>query len=134
PLPVVLAFNGGGSNTCQMERYTRFNCLAAKAGFLVVYPEALEGNWNDGRGIDTVRSRQDNIDDVTFLRAIVDRIGKEYRIHRSRVFCTGISSDAFMSHRLATEASDLIAAIATVVGAWHQRWRRSSNPINRSRS
>ena len=46
PLPVVLAFHGGGSNARQMERYTRFNDLAAKEGFLVGYPEAVDGNWN----------------------------------------------------------------------------------------
>jgi len=116
PLQVVLAFHGGGSNARQMERYTRFNDLAAKAGFLVVYPEAVEGNWNDGRGIEGVRAQQDNTDDVKFVRLIVDRISKEHRIDRSRVFCTGISNGAIMAHRLATEASDLIAAIAPVVG------------------
>jgi len=36
PLPVVLALHGGGSNARPMERYTRFNDLAAKEGFLVV--------------------------------------------------------------------------------------------------
>ena len=56
PLPAVLAFHGGGSNARQMEQYTRFNDLAAKAGFLVVYPEAVDGNWNDGRGIEGVRA------------------------------------------------------------------------------
>ena len=116
PLPVVLAFHGGGSNARQMERYTRLNDLAAKEGFLVVYPEAVEGNWNDGRGIAGVRAQQENIDDVKFVRHIVDRISKVYKIGRSRVFCTGISNGAFMSHRLATEASDLITAIAPVVG------------------
>ena len=53
---------------------------------------------------------------MKFVRTIVDRISREHRIDRSRVFCTGISNGAFMSHRLATEASDLIAAIAPVVG------------------
>jgi poly(3-hydroxybutyrate) depolymerase len=33
PLLVVLALHGGGSNARQMERYTRFNDLAAKEGF-----------------------------------------------------------------------------------------------------
>jgi poly(3-hydroxybutyrate) depolymerase len=116
PLPVVLALHGGGSNARQMERYTRFNDLAAREGFLVVYPEAVEGNWNDGRGIAGVRSQQENNDDVKFVRLIVDRISKVYKIDRSRVFCTGISNGAFMSHRMGTEASDLIAAIAPVVG------------------
>jgi polyhydroxybutyrate depolymerase len=116
PLPVVLALHGGGSDARQMERYTRFNPLAAKEGFLGVYPEAVEGNWNDGRGIAGVRAQQENIDHVKFVRTIVDRLSREHKIDRSRVFCTGISNGAFMSHHLATEASDLIAAIAPVVG------------------
>jgi len=92
PLPVLLALHGGGSNARQMERYTRFNDLAAKEGFLVVYPEAVDGNWNDGRGIEGVKAQQDNIDDVKFVRTIVDRLNKIHTIDRSRVFCTGISN------------------------------------------
>ena len=69
PLPVVLALHGGGGNSQQMERYTKFNNLAAKEGFLVVYPEAVDGNWNDGRGIEGVRAQQENIDDVKFVRS-----------------------------------------------------------------
>jgi pimeloyl-ACP methyl ester carboxylesterase len=115
-LPVDLAFHGAGSSARQMERYTRFNDLAAKEGFLVVYPEAVDGNWNNGRGIEGVRAQQENIDDVKFARLIVDRLSEVYKIDRSRIYCTGISNGAFMSRRLATEASDLIAAIALVVG------------------
>ena len=130
PLPVVLAFHGGGGNARQMERYTRFNDLAAKEGFLVVYPEAVDGNWNDGRGIAGVRAQQENIDDVKFVRLIVDRISKEHKIDRSRVFSTGISNGAFMSHRLATEASDLIAAIAPVVGGMAPAMAKKFHPAH----
>ena len=128
PLPVVLALHGGGSNARQMERYTRFSDLAAKEGFLVVYPEAVDGNWNDGRGIEGVRAQQENFDDVKFVRTIVDRISKDLKIDRSRVFCTGISNGAFMSHRLATEASDLIAAIAPVVGGMAPAMAKQFHP------
>lgn len=60
-LPVILAFHGGGSNARQMERYTRFNHLAAKENFLVVYPEAVEcysrplTDNSNGRQVDYVR-------------------------------------------------------------------------------
>ncbi len=128
PLPMVLALHGGGSNARQMERYTRFNDLAAKEGFLVVYPEAVDGNWNDGRGIEGVRSQQENIDDVKFVRTILDRISKVHRIDRSRIYSTGISNGAFMSHRLATEASDLITAIAPVVGGMAPSMAKKFHP------
>jgi len=128
PLPMVLALHGGGSNARQMERYTRFNDLAAKEGFLVVYPEAVDGNWNDGRGIEGVRAQQENIDDVKFVRTILDCMSKEHKIDRSRVFCTGISNGAFMSHRLATEASDVITAIAPVVGGMAPAMAKKFHP------
>jgi len=48
PAPVVLAFHGGGSGR-GMERFTGFSRLADREGFIVVYPDAVEGNWVDGR-------------------------------------------------------------------------------------
>ena len=53
-----------------MERNTRVNDLAAKEGFLDVHPEAVEGNWNDGRGMPGVRAQQENIDDVKFVTTV----------------------------------------------------------------
>lgn len=116
PLPLVLAFHGGGGDPRQMEHYTRFDELAEKEGFVVVYPAGVGGNWNDGRGVAFMRAQRENVDDVKFVRAIVDDVARECPIDRARVFATGISNGAFMSHRLAAEASDTVAAVAPVVG------------------
>jgi polyhydroxybutyrate depolymerase len=116
PAPLVLVLHGGGSNADQMERYTRFDEPAERDGFIVVYPESIDGNWNDGRGASAIRAQRDHIDDVKFLRAVVDDAAREHAIDRSRVFATGISNGAMMSHRLAAEAADLVAGIAPVVG------------------
>ena len=53
---------------------------------------------------------------MKFIRAAVDQTTKDFPIDRSRVFATGISNGAIMSHRLAAEASDVFAAVATVAG------------------
>jgi len=116
PFPLVLAFHGGGGKPIQMERYSRFNALAEKEKFVVAYPEAVDGNWNDGRGVQFVRAQRDNIDDVKFVRMVIEDIGKQCQLDTSRVFATGISNGAFISHRLAAEASDVITAVAPVVG------------------
>ncbi len=116
PLPLVLAFHGGGGKARQMERSSRFNLVAKKEKFIVAYPEAVDGNWNDGRGVQFIRSQRDDIDDVEFVRTIIDDIAKHQDVDRSKVFATGISNGAFLSHRLAAEASDVIAAVAPVVG------------------
>ena len=91
--------------------------LARSEKFIVVYPMGVGGNWNDGRGSKFIRAQKEGVDDVKFIRTLVDVLAEKYPINRSRIFSTGISNGAFMSHRLAAEASDLVAAIAPVVGS-----------------
>ncbi len=116
PLPVVVMLHGGGGSAAQMERYSKFDDSAQRDGFLVIYPEAVDGNWNDGRGMDFIRAQRENIDDVKFIRACIDEVAKDHKLDRSRIFATGISNGGLMSHRLAAEASDLVAGIAPVSG------------------
>jgi polyhydroxybutyrate depolymerase len=116
PAPLVIAVHGGGGRAATMQWLSRLNDLADREGFIVAYPEAVDGYWNDGRGVEAMRSHRENIDDVRLLRTVVDDIAANHKIDRSRVFATGISNGGFMSHRLAAEASDLVAAIAPVVG------------------
>ena len=71
---------------------------------------------------------RENVDDVKFLRQVVDTIGQEHQLDRSRIFSTGISNGAFMSHRLAAEASDLVAGIAPLVGGLPLSLAEKFNP------
>src|SRR4029078_1797632 len=73
---------------------------------------------------------RENIDDVKFVRLVVDRIRKEQTLDRSRVFSTGISNGGVMSHRLAVEASDVIAAIAPVVGGTAPAMAKKFHPAH----
>jgi polyhydroxybutyrate depolymerase len=116
PMPVVIVLHAGGGSARRMERHTGFNELAAKEGFVVIYPESIGGNWNDGRGCSSIRAQRENIDDVKFVRLLVHEVAKQHNIDHDRVFATGASNGAMLSHRLAAEASDLICAIAPVVG------------------
>lgn len=117
PLPLVFVLHGGGSGTSrQLERFTKFNDLAQREGFITCYPDGYEGNWNDGRGVSFIKAHSENVDDVKFFRAMVNQVSKESNVDRSRIFATGISNGGFMSHRLAAEASDVFSAVAPIVG------------------
>jgi polyhydroxybutyrate depolymerase len=115
-IPVVLAFHGGGGSPRQMEQHTGFDDVAEREGFMLAYPESVGSNWNDGRGEAFILAQRDNINDVGFVRRLLDDLADEHKIDRRRVFATGISNGAAMSHRIAAEASDVIAGIAPVVG------------------
>jgi polyhydroxybutyrate depolymerase len=70
--------------------------------------------WNSGQLREG--SPRTAIDDVAFLRALVDHLGARAPIDRRRVFATGHSNGAGMCWRVAAEAADLVVAVAPVCG------------------
>jgi polyhydroxybutyrate depolymerase len=107
PAPLVLVFHGGGGHDWNMPGFTHFDDLADQEGFVVAYPDALDRNWNDSRGVATA-------DDVGFTRALIADVSRAHSIDPHRVYATGISNGGFFSNRLACDAADRIAAIASV--------------------
>ena len=118
--PLVIALHGRGGNGESMILVTKkgFDRLADKDGFIVVYPDGIELNWNDGRMDEEAndRAHKRNIDDVGFISDLIDSMIKNYNTDPKRVYVTGISNGAIMSYRLACELSDKITAIAPVDG------------------
>ncbi len=110
-LPLVLFFHGGKSKAEGMDRLTGFNAEADENNFVIVYPKGIDERWNDGRGSELATA-----DDVGFVRALIDQLVQNDRIDPARVYATGISNGAILSHCLACELSDKITAIASVAG------------------
>ena len=116
PVPLVLAFHGTGGTGLGMETVTGLSALSDRHGFLVAYPDAVEKCWNDGRGLARPRSHRENVDDAGFVATLVGEIRRARGVDPGRVYATGISNGAIFAHRLASERSDLVAAIAPVAG------------------
>jgi polyhydroxybutyrate depolymerase len=117
--PVVLAFHGGGSNAEAMIGFSGLNETAEREGFLVVYPNgagrvARARTWNGGNCCGYAQRHM--IDDVKFVRLLLDDMKQATPFDEHRVYATGISNGAMMCYRLASELSDRIAAIAPVGG------------------
>jgi polyhydroxybutyrate depolymerase len=111
PLPVVLAFHGGGGQGRRMAGLTGLDPLADRRGFIVAYPDGIDRHWNDGRS--TIKRKTD---DVGFVAALLDEFERSYKIDRARVYATGISNGAMFSERLGCDLAGRIAAIAPVAG------------------
>lgn len=101
-LPLLFHLHGGGGTAKSNIGLTfgRFNDLADRDGFILVYPQAVEKNWNDGRQSDLVKAWKENIDDVGFIVAIIEKLKQQYSIDTERIFTTGMSNGGFMSSRL----------------------------------
>ena len=111
-IPLVLAFHFYGGSARMMEWLTRFNQIADEEGFIVVYPEGYKSSWADGSGL--FPADLDYIDDVAFTLALIDELKNQYNLDETRIYATGFSNGGFFVQRLACEATEHIAAIATV--------------------
>ncbi len=115
PLPVVFLFHGGGGRGENMAAIG-FREMVARENFLAVYPTGWKNNWNDGRSAARIAAQQEGVDDVKFVRVIVDELATRCQIDRSRIFATGVSNGGIFCHYLAAQAADLFAAIVPVIG------------------
>ncbi|MFH2012885.1 MAG: PHB depolymerase family esterase [Pseudomonadota bacterium] len=127
-IPVVIMLHGGGGNAKISIWQTGWTEKADKAGFMVVFPNAMLRDpsqrsrflknpqlWNDGSG--RFYTDQKVPDDVRFISAMLDDLSDRFSFDRKRVFVTGFSNGASMSFRIGAELSNRIAAIAPVAGA-----------------
>jgi len=108
--PLVLDFHGNGSSGMQAQSGSGWQQKADREGFIVAFPDGVGNGWNVGNCCG--RALSEKIDDVGFARAIVAAVSGATCIDPKRVYATGISNGAGLSHRLACEAADVFAAIA----------------------
>lgn len=112
-IPVVYFLHGLGDNITRLDNEFHFQQIADQIGWAIVVPQALnEGYgtmWNAGLTASTTN-------DSGFLMALLDSLAEPYRFDLDSVFFTGFSMGGFMTHRMAIEHGDRIAACAPVSG------------------
>ncbi|MFN0248429.1 MAG: alpha/beta hydrolase family esterase [Kofleriaceae bacterium] len=127
PRPIMFVLHGGFGTAEQIQtRQAGFDPIAEREGAIVVYPNGIAANesatnplvraqtWNGGACCGPAVT--ENVDDVGFLTAVLDRVEAEACVDKRRVFFTGMSNGGIMSYRMACEAADRVTAIAPVAG------------------
>jgi polyhydroxybutyrate depolymerase len=128
--PLLFHLHGGGGTGQGTPGLTfgRFNELADEHGFIVVYPNAIEKNWNDGRPLEEVRAWEQDIDDVGFILNIIERIQNEYSIDKNRIFTTGMSNGGFMSSRLICDRPEVFKGAAVLTASISEEYFTKCTP------
>ncbi len=124
---LVIALHGSGGNGFGMEIGTGFSRLADKDGFAVVYPDGLFES-NDGQ-TNWAYFFNDFTDDVGFFRQLIDALRSRVQPDPKKIYVTGLSSGALMSHRLGVQLADLVAGIGVVEGALFDNASVNSPPV-----
>ena len=125
PTPLLIAFHGGGGDGEGMERLTHMDDVSDSAGFIAVYPDGIDRNWNDGRP-----EINPGVDDVGFVRDLLKQLESDYSIDAKRVYATGISDGGFMSYRLALDLDGTFAAVAPVGALMTEQLCRKPPPAS----
>lgn len=117
PTPLVITLHGYAGWPAEVMRTSRWNRLADEDGFLVVYPSGLDfpRRWRM-RG--EPGSSEDAALETAFISALLDELESQYNIDPQRIYANGISNGGGMSHVLACQLSNRIAAIGSVAGAY----------------
>jgi polyhydroxybutyrate depolymerase len=110
--PVLVALHGGGGmmDGARFADGTGLAAEGARRSYVVLAPDALGANWNDGRP-----ELAAGIDDVGFIRAMIADVRGRAGIDPARIFAAGASNGGLMSYRLACDGAGLFRAIAPVI-------------------
>lgn len=133
--PLVLLLHGYTATGELQDFYLNFTDLAEERGFLYAYPTGLVDQaglhyWN---ATDACCDHWDvEPDDSSYLRSVINGIKAVYSVDPKRVYLVGHSNGGFMSHRMACEHADVIAAIASLAGTqWDDISRcQPSEPVS----
>lgn len=119
PLPLVVALHGATMNGPMMAWFSGLNQKADEAGFIAVYPDGTgtrsSYTWNAGTCCGS--ALQNQVNDVSFIDAVLDELIMTYSIDVRRIYATGVSNGGMMAYRLAAELPDRIASITCIAGS-----------------
>jgi polyhydroxybutyrate depolymerase len=116
-VPALFCIHGLAQNPVMfcLDTGVAWPTKADQEGFVVIMPNGYMNSWNAGTCCGGAVSA--GLDDVALMRAIFAEVGTHVNIDLRRVYATGLSNGAYMSYRLACEASDLFVAVAPSAGA-----------------
>jgi polyhydroxybutyrate depolymerase len=142
PLPLVVNMHGATQNDFLEELTSNMDPNADQNGYLVVYPDGTriskvltpdpvaknaQYGWNAGLccGLPST----EHLDSVGFLEKVIAAVAARTPVNLRRVYMTGISNGGMMAYAMAAEASDHVAAIASVSGQVELPTIHPSRPV-----
>lgn len=132
--PFIIMLHGYGESGEGFCNKVHLEEEACERGFAVIYVDGASdpndatsaSGWNSGIG-------NEGNNDVGFLCSLAKYLQKEYSFSDDRAYVVGFSNGAFMTHRLAVEASDVFSGVVSVAGKMPERiWdsKQSKNDIS----
>ena len=116
----LLVFLHGYSDSKARARLWEIDEAAAREDVILVLPQGTRDSFGQRfwHANDTCCDNFDaGVDDVAYLRGVIDEALERYTIDPGRVYVFGHSNGGFMAYQLACELGDRVAAIASLAGS-----------------
>jgi len=133
--PLIILLHGYAANGTVQNIYLGMSQRVTSFGFVLVVPEGTPSKtgkqfWNATNACCNFDDQK--IDDVGYLRDLIGLAITNLAIDSERVYVIGHSNGGFMGYRMACEAADLVAGVASIAGAVTQTASEcaSSRPVN----
>ncbi|GAC1536940.1 MAG: hypothetical protein NVS3B10_01120 [Polyangiales bacterium] len=127
PTPGVFNFHGYTSDASQETLLAHLTDKADQVGFVAIHPQGINNSWNAGACCGDASAK--GLEDVAFVSKMLDQLEAKLCVDTRRVFATGMSNGGFLSHRLACELADRIAAVAPVAGVLGVQECKPTRPV-----
>jgi polyhydroxybutyrate depolymerase len=124
---VVIALHGGTRPASDIFTRSAWPDVAMRQSFILVAPQGVNNQWNDGRK-QTTSGKVSTADDVGFIARLIEDIVAKDGADPAHVFVTGPSNGGMMSLRLACDRADLFAGIAPTIAAMPVAMREACKP------
>lgn len=116
PVPLVVCMHGRGGTAESFISLSGMSRVAEERDFIVVFPEAGVSQQRPGALRNLLlwcgSYQGKKVDDVGFIRNMIQDVKSRHAVDSSRVYACGQSSGGMMTSTLALQAPDIFAAVA----------------------
>jgi polyhydroxybutyrate depolymerase len=119
--PLVIGLHGGGTSGSVLSDYMGLGRRVDSLQFVLVLPNGTESNdggrfWNSTPACCAPSGEEFQIDDVGYIRSLIEEAAATYSIDVDRIGLIGHSNGAAMTLRMVCEASDLVTSAVSLAG------------------
>lgn len=134
--PIVVMAHGTSGDANVFYNVHGWKELGQKENFVAIFPSSLEwcfynknferytntSRWVCGGLLDSlcVQEFPKLINDVSFLKKLVQLVADSIRINKNKIFMSGFSNGSGMAHKIAMEATDIFAASGGSSSSLHE--------------
>jgi polyhydroxybutyrate depolymerase len=121
--PLVLAFHGSGQTGEDLQARSGLNAVADAQGFIVVYLQGAMGVWDIFDDLGFL-----GLDDLAYVREVIDRVSRANVIDRRRIIAVGLSNGGVFAQQLGCKLADRISGFVAVAATMPRRIAEGCHP------